>query len=652
MRPIQELLRQLRLNISDMINYLTRNYENHKAFINLAGFIRQTGIQNRLFISFAILSLIPLLITGVFAYYKSSEAIKTKISTYSIQVVNQVSENIQNALARFESDSVDIAFSDIFQKTLISYATLNDWQKTDAELKMQAILAKRFLFFRSVSDVLVYTQNKEKIIAYGDMLFKLKLKSDFLEDIFQETAARKGVPVWLIEDQANEAEPSNSIYRMERYGSAGILLARSFKSLEQGIPIGYIIIRINEKYILNKYKSINLGNGADTFILNRQGVVISSRNPDTKVARLYPDPSFSEALKSHMKEGKYTFNHIISGKRCLIAYTYIPGADWFVVSAIPFFYLNSESTRIGIYIAILGIICFLLALFLSFIVTKSIAKPLHQLVDSMKNVETGNFVVRIEDRSKDEIGEVTNVFNKMVREIKDLIEEVKNKEKLKRIAELKTLQAQINPHFLANTLNTVRWLANIQKADNISSVVTSLMQLLDGCMGKGRELVEFRDEITYVKNYLNIMAYRYYDKFKVHYQIEAEILDCQVPKFILQPIVENSLIHGLGPGGGQGIIVVKGYRAGNDLKMIVRDNGVGIPGDVMDNLLQEKPPEKKDRLSGIGIWNIEERIKLNFGPEYGITIESVPNLYTTVEITIPVIEKEGAELDAKGVDCG
>ncbi len=183
---------------------------------SLNRFIRKMNIQNRLVISFAILSLMPLLVTGYFAYYTSSKAIKTKISTSSIQLMNQVSENIQNELIKLENDSVDIAFSDLIQNTLTDFDTMNEWKRNIAELKMQNMLAKRFSFNRSVSDVLVYTTLKEKIIAYGDVSFKFNLTSDFLNGIFLQTALNNGVPLWTIESSEDEVRESS--YRITNYG--------------------------------------------------------------------------------------------------------------------------------------------------------------------------------------------------------------------------------------------------------------------------------------------------------------------------------------------------------------------------------------------------------------------------------------------------
>ncbi len=270
----------------------------------------------------------------------------------------------------------------------------------------------------------------------------------------------------------------------------------------------------------------------------------------------------------------------------------------------------------------------MIAILLSYVFSMSISGPLKKLVRAMNEAKMGNLSVIVADTSTDEIGEVTSNFNNMLNEIRNLLDNVKNKEKQKRIAELKALQAQIN---------TVKWLASIQKADNIESIIASLIHLLHISMGKGEDLISIREEIEYIVNYINILEYRYFNKFKVNFEIEDEILEYKIPKLLLQPIVENSLIHGIEPMEGQGLIVVKGFRYEDNVKITVTDNGVGIPEGKLKKLLDNEDLPLKIRFSGIGIGNVRERIQMNFGEQYGLHIESVLNLFTTTEITIPII---------------
>lgn len=610
------------------------------------GLIRRVKIQRRLALSFAIFSLIPLLITGWYAYHKSSVAIKNKISTYSVQVMNQVSINIQNELTKLEIDSVDIAFSDTVQNILLDYHKMDNWEKNSAEVRINNLVAKRFSFVPSVTDVQLFTDEKKQINAYGDFTFRFRLKSDYLDRLLSESLRRGGKPVWTIHSTEQAADWQDASYRADVYGEPGILLSRSFGSLKRGNTLGYILMRMNESFILSKYKDIDLGEGSEIFIVDESGLVISSRNPAIQKASHYPEPSLIENIQQHQEEKVFSFRQTIAGTPYLVTYSPIPTANWYLVSTIPFSYLNDEAVTIGLSIALLGIVCFMLALILSILVSKSISKPLHTLITSMNQAKSGKFPTLIDDSSQDELGVVAGHFNKMVHDLKFLVSELKKNEKLKREAELNALQSQINPHFLYNTLNNIRWLAKLQKADNISNVIYSLIQLLRASMWRVGELVTIEEEMEYVQHYLNIMKYRYYDKFEVHFQVEEEVLQHRTLKFMLQPIVENAISHGIAPLEGQGLIVIKSYRIDDRIKISVTDNGVGMSEGQLSKVMpaegKANPADSKNvRMSGIGIRNVDQRIKLYFGDEYGVSIQSVPGLFTTIELTIPVLDKEG-----------
>lgn len=601
---------------------------------------RSFKIQTRLIALFLVLSLIPLLVTGLFSYYESSSAIKNKISTYSVQVMGQVSENIERELSRLENDSVEIEFSDKVQNILSNIDKMGEWEIEDAQDRMINELVKKFSFLHDVSDVLLYTNDKRRIIAYGDKGFKLNLKEDYLNEYLKELTGKRGTPIWRGITLANEDRyvPYATLL-MQQNKSNGILLGRAVKSLVEGdVIIGSLIIRTNERLFSNIYKNINIGEGSDIFVIDYDGIVVSSRNSSIPVAEGYKDKLLIEYLKSNNAFGNRVFNFSMNNKQYMVAFTPLKSADWFVVSTIPYSYLNSESKRIGINIALLGIGCFILAILLSYLFSSSISLPLKKLVKAMKEAEKGNLSIMVKDPSKDEIGEVTRNFNKMLDEIKNLLDNVKSKEKQKRNAELRALQAQINPHFLSNTLNTVKWLANVQKAENIENIITSLIQLLHVSMGKGEDLISIREEIEYIKNYINLQEYRYFNKFKVNFEIEEEILDYKILKLILQPVIENSLIHGIEPMEGQGLIVVKGFRYDECVKITITDNGVGIESNKLERILDSDDTSSKSRFSGIGISNVHERIKIYFGEQYGLSIASVPDLYTTVEITLPIIK--------------
>ncbi len=613
--------------LSDSIN---------RSFARIASLFRNTNIQIRLLLFSITLSVIPLGITSIFSYRETAAAIKNKISTYSIQIVNQIAINVERELNRLEIDSVDIELLDLTQDVLVNYEQMSEWEIENVQFALKEILVKKFSFLHDVSDVQLFTNDGKRIIAYGDKSFPLNIKKDFLDTYLQQLVEKKGVPLWKALNQEIEERLVKFATSPEKMNKSDcILLGRAVLSLENREIIGTIIIRTNERYFSNIYRNIDMGTDADIFIIDSDGIVVSSRNSSITVAKQYKNPNLIDELLDRQKSESRIFNINIDDRPYLVAFSYIQNADWFVVGTVPYSYLNSEAKDIRSKILLLYLGCFALTVLLSYIFTLSIADPLRKLVSAMDEVQKGNLSVSINDRCSDEIGEVTRNFNAMLHEIKNLMENVRIQEKQKRKAEIATLQAQINPHFLSNTLNTVKWLASAQKAENIESIVSSLIQLLHISMGKGGDLITIREEINYIKSYINIQQYRYYDKFKVVFEMEDDILDYRVLKFLIQPVVENSIIHGIKPSTEQGLIVIKGYRYNDVLKITVTDNGVGIPDDKLNVLFDKE--NNKLKFSGIGINNVNDRIKMNFGEKYGLRIESVPNLFTTAELTLPII---------------
>jgi two-component system, sensor histidine kinase YesM len=245
-------------------------------------------------------------------------------------------------------------------------------------------------------------------------------------------------------------------------------------------------------------------------------------------------------------------------------------------------------------------------------------------------------------------------FTKMMSEINSLMDDIKRQEKIKREDELKILQTQINPHFIYNTLNTIRYLSELQNVKNIKEITTSFIELLRVTIGNSERFITIQKEIDYVQSYINIQKYKYLDKFNVVYQVEDKILQCKTLKMTLQPIVENALIHGIDLADREGFISIKVYSENEVIKFIITDNGVGMTEEQITKVLKFSSNENKSRFNGIGISNVNERIKMFFGNQYGLNIFSQPGECTTVEIIIPMIREENkveVECTTECTDC-
>jgi two-component system sensor histidine kinase YesM len=307
------------------------------------------------------------------------------------------------------------------------------------------------------------------------------------------------------------------------------------------------------------------------------------------------------------------------------------------VALIPNRYFNNLSNDIGKLVIQVGVICLIVSILFFTIIYRSITVPLNQLMGSMRGVKKGSLKVRkVSEDAKDEVGEVASSYNEMINELNLHIENIKEKEKQKALVEFRALQAQINPHFIANTLNSVAWMARMQKAENIENVVTSLNQLLNASMGKGNDIISIGEELQNLKSYISIQNIKYLKSLDVNFDMDEDIMECKLLRFLMQPLVENAIIHGLAPKQGQGSIYIKGYRDHNDIVLMVTDNGVGMNEDEIKELLIGKQ-ESKDSFSGIGLKNVNERIKLTYGNDYGLLIKSQKGMFTTIELKLPVI---------------
>jgi two-component system sensor histidine kinase YesM len=312
---------------------------------------------------------------------------------------------------------------------------------------------------------------------------------------------------------------------------------------------------------------------------------------------------------------------------------------WETIGVFP----ESESLRviekIKYYSLAVAIIALIIAEVLVIVFTKSIVKPIHKLKKLMRKAQEGDFTVSFNAKYDDEIGELGNSFNIMVKEINNLINLVQIQEKEKRIAEMNVLQAQIKPHFMYNTLDTIRWMAEEHSEDEIVEIIEAFTNLLRISLSKGNEIISVNEELRHIQSYLTIQKIRYEDKLDYEIQFDENILDYKLIKLILQPLVENAIYHGIKEKRGNGRMLITGKKQGEALYFTIADNGKGMKEEVVTkiNNMLVNDDEKTDKI-GYGIFNVNKRIKLMYGDEYGLKYKSVYGDGTIVELTHPIIE--------------
>jgi sensor histidine kinase YesM len=277
----------------------------------------------------------------------------------------------------------------------------------------------------------------------------------------------------------------------------------------------------------------------------------------------------------------------------------------------------------------------------SIVFTRFFTKPIHSLRLLMKRAELGDLKAYWTSTGTQEMNDLGESYNQMLNRLEDLIKQVKWEESLKKEAEIEALRYQLNPHFIYNTLNTIKWVAKIHKTPQISEVVSSLVRLLQASLGKKGDFITIREEISLIEDYMEIQAFRYGDNVKIEYEIDPISSVCLIPKMLLQPLVENALIHGIEPANKEGLIFIKVWLDRDLLMCQVEDNGKGMPGNVMnsDDLFPNKT-SVKERMSGIGLKHIREKIKLYYGPDYKMYIINKETKGTIIRLSLPIHRNE------------
>lgn len=287
-------------------------------------------------------------------------------------------------------------------------------------------------------------------------------------------------------------------------------------------------------------------------------------------------------------------------------------------------------------------ICVLMAVvavFFTFILTgkalKSVTKPIRRLCNLTAKVAEGDFTVKSEEKGIDEISVLTRSFNDMTKEIGCLVDDIKDQQKNLRLMETKLLQAQINPHFLYNTLDTIVWLAEENQSEQVVVLVTALSDFFRTTLNKGRDFVTVREEKQHIESYLKIQQFRYQDIMDYEIEISEEMFEYTIPKLLLQPLVENALYHGVKTKRGRSMIRIIGEKQGTHLVFKVHDDGSGMSKETLNRLRENIQKDSNERkMDSFGLANINSRIKHYYGEEYGLYIESEENVGTNAVVVI------------------
>ena len=561
--------------------------------------MKRSSLLVRMVISIFLVFLILLALVGTFYYQSSSSAIEATIEGNSQTTISQTSHFIQSYIKKLETTSTSLTQ----QKDVLAYAENpnQDQAKGIRDLFLTILKADQDL------KTVVLVTKSGQVISTDDSV-QMKTSSDMMAEDWYQKAIHQGAKPVL-----TPARKSDSQW---------VISVTQELVDEKGANLGVLRLDISYETLESYLNQLQLGQQGFAFIINENHEFVY--HPKRTV---YSSASEMEAMKPYIETGKgYTLDH-----QSYVSQEKIAGTDWTVIGVSSLEKLDQVRSQLMWTLLGASALSLLACLCLVWFSLKRWIAPLKDLRETMLEIASGTQNLRAKEAGAYELREVTRQFNAMLDQIDQLMADVRRQEEATRQYELQALSSQINPHFLYNTLDTIIWMAEFQDSQRVVQVTKSLATYFRLALNQGKDLICLSDEINHVRQYLFIQKQRYGDKLGYEIDENPDFDHLVLPKLVLQPLVENALYHGIKEKEGQGHIKVSVQKQDSGLVIRIEDDGVGFQdaGDSSQSQLKR---------GGVGLQNVDQRLKLHFGEDYQMKIDSAPSKGTTVEIYINRIE--------------
>ncbi len=550
---------------------------------------------------FAVISILTI------QYYNySRHLLENQTRLYISDMLLQTGNNLDLLMNDVESLIFDIQKEPHVQNYLTKFSKSQEdnYEAYLAKEDLNNTIYKNILFDDNVEAVMIIPEEGEPHVISKTMK-EYQANHNIKNKIYEAG----GSAVWM------GVEPS------ERY----ITVAAQINSIKTMRPLGYLIVQISERKFSKLLNGLSFVKDGNIFIVNQYGVIVSGNSPEFLNQQL--DQEYQGALGN---KSDRAFEIISNGSREeYVVGQKLDNRTWNLITVIPVLSYQSTLVELRRYFALIFAIAATVAVVVSTLNTLTFSRPIKSLLKTMQKFGEGDFNVISNVKSSDEIGLLSQNFNRMAYNINDLIDKVYTETMLKQEAELKSLRMQINPHFLYNTLETINWLSREKGVDEVGALAKSLGDMMHYTIN-GSDFTTIENEVTNINNYLMIQRIRYGDRISFVVGMPEELYHYKLPKLILQPLIENSIIHGLENREEGGLLVVQGMVKSKMLLLSVSDNGVGMSQEKINTILS------KDSDDSIGMRNVDQRLRLYFGTDRGLKIQSIINVGTQVMMEIPV----------------
>lgn len=584
------------------------------------------SIQSTMLVSFSALMVLAMLVFMVIAMRYTSGTIYENSINYMSQIIQQVNYDIDTYIEYMENISSVIAKSSDVPRYLF------DQNQTEAEreAEKERILTQFQTIMESRDDiynVAAVAKNGRYIINQGDDELTGYVDIESLDWYQAAMESKSGIAV-------SSSHVQNAIQSSYKWV---ITLSRALVNNQTGEREGLFFVDLNYSAISDLCNNNSIEEKGYIFVLDAEGNIVYHPKQQLMYGGLK-----TENIDAIMECREDSLIIDEGGDSKLYTMSKSKRTGWTVVGAAYTSELLKNNEQAQMWYLLVASILLLAVIGISSIISREITKPIRSLRDSMRKVQNGQFGTHVEVITENEIGSLGRSFNLMTSEIQALMEQNVYEQKQKRKSELKALQAQINPHFLYNTLDSIIWMSEAGENDEVVEMTSALARLLRQSISNDQEEVELEKEIEYVKNYLTIQKMRYKDKLEFFIYVDPRVAHVPVIKLVLQPLVENAIYHGIKYKETKGNLKIYAKPVDGRVEIVVADDGIGMDEDVMEHIFDEHRKEQKR--NGVGVPNVQKRLQLQYGSEYGIRYESVKGAGTKVVITIPT---DGGRTDEK-----
>ena len=579
--------------------------------------LRDMGIQSTIFVYFTVTALAASILLGISIYSRLNGQIDAALHEENQIMIQQINRSVDSYLRSI------MKLSDTLYYGVIK----------NADLSEGSIASEMTLLYDNnkdnVENIALFSKRGELLESVPAAI--LKPNASIAEESWFRHALEKTENLHFSLPHVQYIfDSSENRYRWV------ITVSRSVE-ITQGPYTDQGVLLIDLKYdsLEQLFDGITLGNNGYVYLIGADGELIY--HPESQliysgIAKENHEAALQYKDGNHEEEFQNA-NRIVTVKT--VGYT-----GWKIVGVAPLggITLNVLKTQL-LLIFLIALVIFILTVTNSFISSR-ITDPIKELEKSVNEIEAGNLEAEVYVGGSYEIRHLGSSIQNMAGRIRKLMADVVAEHESKRRTEFDILQSQINPHFLYNTLDIIVWMIENEKQSEAVKVVTALARFFRISLSKGKNIIPVRDELEHVRNYLMIQHMRFKNRFTYTLEADDEVLELASLKLILQPLVENAIYHGMEFMDGDGEIFVRVWRDGDDLFMKVSDNGLGMTKEQVSRMLSDQTYMSSKRGSGIGVRNVNERIRLYFGNEYGLIIESELDEGTTVTVKLKAVPYE------------